>query len=41
MRPIGNLFDPSMLDGIEMDVIDVMPEIVFVGDGVFPIPSLP
>ena len=41
MRPIRRAWHMTMLHRIDMDVIDMSPEIVFVGNQVFPVPALP
>lgn len=39
--PVGGAVDEAVFDRVVMDVIDVVPVIVFVPDQVFPISSLP
>jgi hypothetical protein len=41
MRPVAGKFDVAVLDRIEMDVIEMAAQIVFVPDQMFPISSLP
>ena len=41
MRPVADTLYVSVLDRIEMDVIDVALEIVFVADLMFPETALP
>jgi hypothetical protein len=41
MRPIGDALDVPVLEGIEVNVIDVPLQIAFVSNRVFPEPSLP
>jgi hypothetical protein len=41
MRPIPHSFYPAMLNGIEMNVIDMIAKIRFVSDRVLPKPALP
>jgi hypothetical protein len=40
VRPIPDLRDKSVLDGVDMDVIDMMRKIVLVANGVLPIAPL-
>ena len=40
MGPIPNSRDKTMLDGIDMDVINVSRKIVLIANGVLPIPPL-
>ena len=41
VRPIHRSCDMTMLDRIDVDVIDVPGEIIFIGDEMFPKPALP
>jgi hypothetical protein len=41
VRPVANLRDMPMLDGIEMNVVDVSLQVGIVANGVLPIPALP
>ena len=41
MRPVAHTRDQAVLDGIEMDVVDVVLEIPVVADRVLPESSLP
>jgi hypothetical protein len=41
MRPITNALDVAMLDGVEVNVIHVAGEIIFVANRVLPVASLP
>jgi hypothetical protein len=41
MRPIGSASDETVFEGVDVDVVDVPSEVVFVAYGVFPVTPLP